>query len=94
MALTKKHLTDVCYIQGGHLQCRYLDEEFDDKGKVVNVCRKLSPDRKIIDIEFTDFLNDIKKTGKDPTLQGVPLGDNCPGYLVLKNKPQGYDVKS
>lgn len=94
MALTKKHLNDVCCINGGHLQCRYLDGDFDDNGYVINICRKLSPDKKIIDAEVVDFLNDSKKTGQDPAKQGVPLGDNCQGYVVLKTKPQGYDVKN
>lgn len=94
MALTKKHLNDVCYLQGGHLQCRYLDEDFDDNGQIVSICKKLSPERKIIDQELRDFLNDAKKTGQDPIQQGVPLGDNCQGFVVLKSKPQGYDVKN
>ena len=47
MALTQKHLKDVCYVHGGHLQCRSLDEDVDDQGNIVYVCKKLSPDRKI-----------------------------------------------
>lgn len=92
MALTKKQLNDVCYVSGGHLQCCYLDEDVDDQGRIVHICKKLSPDRAIIDAEMTDFLNEQKKIGSDPTKQNVPLGDNCQGYVVLKVKPQGYDV--
>jgi hypothetical protein len=93
MSITKKHLNDVCYIQGAHLCCRYLDEDTDDKGNVVHVCKKLSPDKSIIDSEVIDFVNSMNKSGHDPLNQGVPMGDNCPGYIVLKTKPQGYDVK-
>ncbi len=93
MSLTKKHLNDVCYLQGGHMRCRYLDEDTDDKGNTIYVCKKLSPDRNIIDSEIIDFMNNMKKSGQDPVNQGVPLGDNCSGYIVLKTKPQGYDVK-
>lgn len=93
MALTPNQLKDVCMLNGGTLQCRYLDEDVDDKGNVVYVCKKIAPDRKIIDEELVDFYNDMQKTGQDPDKQGVPLGDNCSGYVVLKLKPQGYDVK-
>lgn len=93
MALSKKQITDVCCIDGGSLQCRYLDEDLDDKGRVVYLCKKLSPDRTIIDAEIIEFLNDMKRLGQDPNTQNVPLGDNCQGYVVLKAKPQGYDVK-
>lgn len=93
MALTQKQLKDVCYVNGGHLQCRYLDEEMDDQGNIIHVCKKLAPDKKIIDEELVDFYNEMKKNGQDPNKQGVPLGDNCQGYIVLKTKKQGYDVK-
>lgn len=93
MALTNKQLNNVCLVSGGHLQCRYLDEDLDDNDNVVYVCKKLSPDRKIIDDELVDFMNDMKKSGQDPTTQNAPLGDNCAGFVVLKTKPQGYDVK-
>lgn len=92
MALTPKQLKDVCFVNGGSQCCRYLDE-VDDNGKRVHVCKKKSPpDKQIIDDEITDFLDQMKKSGKDPTVQGYPLGDNCAGFVVLKTKPQGYDV--
>lgn len=92
MSLTLKQLQDVCLLYGGSDQCRYLDEDVDDKGQVVSVCRKLSPQKKVIDEEIVDFLAEMKKNGQDPDKQGVPLGNNCQGYIVLKTKPQGYDV--
>lgn len=94
MALTKKQLNDVCYVAGGHLECRYLDEDIDDKGNIIHVCKKLSPDKKIIDEELLDFYKDMQKNGQDPSKQGVPLADNCQGFVVLKIKQQGYDVKN
>jgi hypothetical protein len=92
MALTKKQLENVCYISGGHLQCRYLDEDFNDKGEIVNVCKKHSPEKKIIDEEVNDFINYQKKIGKTVMDERFPVGDNCKGYIVLKSKLQGYDV--
>lgn len=92
MALTNRHLQDVCFIFGGTNQCRYLDEDTDDKGQIIHVCKKMSPSRKIVDEEVDEFFATMRKSGQDPTQQGVPLGDNCKGFIVLKTKPQGYDV--
>lgn len=93
MALSQKQLKDVCFVWGGPNQCRYLDEDMDDKGQAVHVCRKLSPNKQIIDDEVDEFYRTIQKNGQDPMKQGVPLGDNCKGYIVLKSKAQGYDIK-
>jgi hypothetical protein len=93
MALSPKQTKDVCFLNGGSDQCRYLDEDMDDKGNIVHLCKKLSPDKKIIDEELVDFYNDMNKSGQDPQKQGVPLGDNCQGYIPLKIKIQGYDQK-
>jgi len=93
MALSKKHVEDVCYLKGGSLKCRYYDEDFNDNGHLINICKKLSPDRAVIDSEIISFLNDIKRSGKDINDQTVPLGDNCHGFIVLKSKLQGYDIK-
>jgi hypothetical protein len=93
MALTQKQLKDVCFVWGGSQQCRYLDEDQDAQGNVVHVCKKLSIYKGIIDDEVNEFFRDVKKNGQDPFAQGVPLGDNCQGYIALKAKPQGYDVK-
>ena len=93
MAITKKHLEDFCCLDQGNLQCRYLDEDLDDTGNIIYLCKKLSPDRTIIDKELIDYTNVLKKTGQDPNDQIVPLGDNCSGFIALKKKPQGYDVK-
>lgn len=91
MALSNKQLKDVCLLWGNAKQCIYLDEDNDD-GNRVNVCKKLSVFKSIIDGEVMEFLNEMKKSGQDPAFQGVPLGNNCRGYIVLKVKEQGYDV--
>ena len=93
MALSNKQLKDVCLLWGNSQQCIYLDEDNDDDGNCVHVCKKLSVFKGIIDGEVMEFFSEMKKSGQDPVLQGVPLGDNCQGYIVLKAKEQGYDVK-
>jgi hypothetical protein len=94
MAITKKHLKDFCCLGEGTLQCRYLDQDVDEANNVVYLCKKLSPYKKIIDSELIDYLNMTKRTGQDPYSQKVPLGDNCSGFIALKTKQQGYDLKS
>lgn len=93
MVLSLKQVKDVCLINGGANMCKYLDEEFDDNGKLIDICKKISPDSKIIDSQLVEFLTNMKSAGLDPKQQGVPLGDNCQGYLPLKAKIQGYDQK-
>ncbi len=93
MALSKKQLADVCCLNGLHLQCMYLEEEIDDKFNSIYVCKKKSPEKTIIDKEVNEFIKMANQIGADVKTQGMPLGDNCSGYIVLKNKIQGYDVK-
>lgn len=92
--LSLKQLSDVCFVDGEASCCRYLDEEVDDNGNTFYLCKKLSPDQPIIDAEIIEFLKESKKQGVDPIQQGVPLGDNCAGYVILRTKLQGYDVKT
>lgn len=92
MGLSKKQISDVCYINGGAYQCRYLDEEFDDQENIVNICRKKSVDKNIIDLEISDFVSKCIKEGTDPIQYDQPLADNCKGYLPLVKKQQGYDI--
>lgn len=92
MALSKKQVKDVCFYGGGTSQCRYLDDDFNDNGNIVWICKKKSPDKKLIDEEVDLYLIDMKKKGIDPMDQGASLGDNCQGYLPLKSISQGYDV--
>lgn len=94
MALTIKQLNDVCLLHKGPRQCSYLEDEVDH-GKIIYWCSKLSPpDKKVVEEEMEEFLDDCKKFGKDPLKEDVPMGDNCKGFLPFKNKPQGYDLRS
>jgi len=92
MALTPLQLADVCFLNGGAQQCRYLDEDVNDAGVLIHVCKKLSPDRKIIDEEVAEELATMAAANQDPKTTGHELGDNCQGYVVLKTKAQGYDL--
>lgn len=92
MALTQNQVKHVCMLYSGTDQCRYIDEDLDDDGNIVYVCKKMSPEKSIVDIEVKEFLDDMKKSGQDPAKQGVPLGDNCKGYIKLTVKQQGYDL--
>jgi hypothetical protein len=79
MALTQLQVNNYC--MAGNT-CRYLCWENAD-GKSVAVCTKLS----------RSYYLQMKR---DMQMYGVDLderGDNCQGFLLLKHKPQGYDVK-
>jgi len=91
--LSKLQLERVCLLNYGHEQCRYLDGDEHDRTKFH--CKKLSPERKIIDEELSHFLKEKKKAGEDPKKEGVALGNGggCKGFVVLNTKLQGYDVK-
>ena len=97
MALTEKQIKDVCDIYGGSNKCRYMEEDIveDDNGdmNIVYVCKKKSPDRTVIDQDMIAQIMNCKTNGIDPHDAGIAMGDNCDGYVVLKTKPQGYDVK-
>lgn len=86
--LTEKQLNDVCLLDQGADECRYLDS--DDNGCFV--CRKKSLERGPIDQEVTEYFDECKKDSKDPYQADHPLGDNCQGFLPLKDLPQGYDI--
>lgn len=90
MALTQKQVANVCMLNQGNRQCRYLNDEINDKGDVVYICNKLSPDKAKIDQVLDEYL---KSKGGKP-LPSDAIGDNCSGYIPLWTKPQGYDVNS
>ncbi len=92
MPLTQKQLRDVCLIHQGHRQCRYLAADDLNWGKWN--CLKKTPSKKVIDDEVKDTLAQLKKQGQDYRKHGVPVGDNCSGYPLLKIIDQGYDVKT
>jgi hypothetical protein len=90
MPLSLKQLTDVCLVYGGSARCRYLAEDELDGSK--HYCLKMAQARRTeIDEEVKDFLAHCKKKGTDPTQHGLPIGDNCKGFPVLKHVEQGYD---
>jgi len=74
---------------GNHKRCRYLAQDDTDSNKWY--CLKKSTKKSEIDDETVEFLKELKKKQLDPYKQGIPLGDNCDGYPVLKHIEQGYD---
>ena len=89
--LSNKHLQDVC-MAGHHdsRQCRYLAQDEMDWRKWY--ChKKMAARKKKIDEAVLQYLDKCKKSGADPHAQGVPLGDNCEGYPILRHIQQGYD---
>lgn len=89
MPLSKKHLQDVCLLQGGYKKCRYLAQDDTDYTKWY--CLKKTSKKDEIDQEVDDFVRETKKKGQDPKKTGTALGDNCEGYPILKIIEQGYD---
>jgi len=74
----------------GHKSCRYL--VYDQNSGEYLCCKKVSGLKEEIDKRVTEFENKSVVNGQDLSLLGRPLGDNCPGYLYLKNVQQGYDI--
>lgn len=88
--LSKKHLNDVCLLYDQTCRkCRYVSQDEMDYNKFH--CLKLSSEAAEIDQEISEFVKECKERGKDPYKEDVPLGDNCLGYLILRNIEQGYD---
>jgi hypothetical protein len=93
MALSKKYVKDICLQGQGSDACRFLHDEPDPQSyKVKYICTKCSLDRKIIDEEVTEHMQECHQKGIDPFKESLPLGDNCKGYLPLMDLEQGYDV--
>lgn len=89
--LSLRQVEDVClFNQDTYKRCRYLacDETTGDYH-----CLKLSSKAKEIDFEVDDFLNELNRKNKSFKNEKLPVGNNCKGYIILKNKLQGYDVK-
>ena len=91
--LSLPQVRDVClYYQHDDDTCRYLFQDDVDISKFY--CLKQRPAEKDkIDSKLRTFMQDCKKSGTDPRTLNEPMGDNCPGYPLFKNKLQGYDVK-
>lgn len=78
MALTHLHVVNFC--QAGNL-CRYLAWEQVD-GESIAYCLKHAQHY------YKQIRRDMKMYDQDLDERG----DNCPGYLLLKHKEQGFDV--
>lgn len=92
MPLTNKQLNDVCLLGQGHRSCRYLSPDDQSWGKYH--CIKLSVQKKVCDEEAADTRAKMLANGQDVRKQGVPMGDNCSGYPLLRIIDQGYDLNS
>lgn len=87
MTLTNRHLGEVCLLHHPDptKTCRYLlnDELDPDKW----YCQKLRPAAKSsADVSVSS------NSRKTRIRLGVPSGDNCEGYPLLKHVDQGFDV--
>lgn len=85
--LSLKQVSDICLSYKGISQCRFLAE--DDQRQYY--CVKKTAQEKEINDEVNAFIKSQKENGVDYKQSGVPLGNNCQGYLFLKYKKQGYD---
>lgn len=90
MTLSKKQVKDVCLFNCGSKSCRYLTTDELDSSKFY--CLKLRPiEKNKIDDSIEQLMSDCKKRKINPKSIGKAMGDNCEGFLLLKNVKQGYD---
>lgn len=89
--LSQNQLQNVCLLGRSSNECRYLSSDPMDWTKFI--CKKKSPEKKVIDEEVALFLKECKDKGVKPESVGEPIGNNCDGFLPLQNLLQGYDVK-
>jgi hypothetical protein len=88
--LSLKQLQNVCLaFSNGSGKCRYCGVDDDDSTKYF--CNKKTKDKSEIDAELVEHMRDLRSRGIDPYKQDIPLGDNCPGYPILRSIQQGYD---
>ena len=64
--------------------CRYLSE--DDIIQGAYQCLKLSAQKQFIDEAVSNYMHTNKFE------DDVPVGDNCPGYPILRHALVGFDV--
>lgn len=90
--LTLAQINDVCLVNGGSSQCRFLAE--DDRGNFY--CIKKISKRNKIDLEVAEFEKKQRAQGRaqgiDPHTLNIPIGDNCSGYVFFRHRRQGYDL--
>ena len=81
--LTPLHVRDICYGGRSGTMCKYLDAVTRSDGKTVQLCTKLN----------AGAFAALEKKRRHSYWGSVVLADNCPGYLYLQYKEQGYDKK-
>jgi hypothetical protein len=82
--LSQKQLSVYCQPYGVSNRCRYLAEE----GRKF-FCVKKSAYKSKIDKEIENTIKTLKADGKKPEKEGIPLGNHCEGFILLKNVEQG-----
>jgi len=84
MTITPKHLQDVCLLNHPDISktCRYLSQDELDSNKWH--CQKLR--------SYIKFEIDLEVETHNKLNTKIPSGNNCGGYLLLRNIDQGYDV--
>lgn len=89
MTLTNRHLGEVCLLHhpDATRTCRYLAVDELDNTKWY--CQKL---RAAAKAKIDESVNGVGKRAR--IRMGVPSGDNCEGYPLLKHVRQGFDVPS
>ena len=88
--LTLRQLVDVCLVNQGGEQCRYLSFDMTTGNRVC--LKKVAAKKAIIDDQVAKFIEKAKANGQDPSQMGRAIGDNCKGYPPFKTIQQGYDV--
>lgn len=88
--LSQNQVDDRCLAYGGHKMCRYL--VYDQKTGKHLCIKKVDQLREEIDRRVEKHIEKAKATGQDLVMLGRAIGDNCQGYLYLKNVVQGYDI--
>lgn len=87
MTLTNRHIVEVCLLHHSDVTktCRYLAVDELDNSKCY--CQKL---RAAAKAKIDEAVAGISKRSR--ARLGVPSGDNCDGYPLLKHVQQGFDV--
>lgn len=88
--LSKNQVEKVCLAYSGHKACRYL---LYDRQTGEHLCvKKVEVFKEDIDKRVDKHIERAKTNNQNLITLGRGIGDNCDGYLYLKNKQQGYDV--
>lgn len=84
MPLSDLQVFHVCKMNVSNNQtCRYLSEDIIFQGSYQ--CLKLTGQKPHIDEAVSDYIS--SRVSEDD----VPVGDNCPGYPVLRHAVVGFD---